>query len=100
MTMKRLLSGCVESLRISEEWAAVAAHELKLQKKFEGSGDVMYPKWYALSRRSFLLRSELAAMWRQRAEIEWLEAVKLGYDGPFDRLYIKYSPPLTPKKLQ
>ena len=99
MKMNRLLSGCVESLRIAEAHAAAAEYEIEMQKKFENlKEDLMYEKWLEISRRSFLRASENAAMWRQRAEIEWLEAKRLGYNGPFDRMAIKYSPPLTPKR--
>ena len=95
-TIARLLSGCVESLRISEYWAATAAREIEMQKEFENlKEDEMYLKWLEISHASFLRAAELAAMWRQRAECEWLEAKRLGYNGPFDRLYIKYSPPLA-----
>ena len=101
MKMNRLLSGCVESLRISEYWAATAAREIEMQKKFKSlKEDEMYEKWLEISRRSFLRASENALLWRQRAEIEYLEARRMGYSEPFDRLVIKYSPPLTPKKLQ
>ena len=94
-TIAKLLSGCVESLRISEYWAATAAREIEMQKEFMDCDHQMYKKWYAVSHASFLRAAELAAMWRQRAECEWLEAKRLGYNGPFDRLYIKYSPPLA-----
>lgn len=92
----KLLSGCVESLRISEAHAATAAQEIKLQKEFEDlKHQQMYIKWLKISHSSFLRASENAAMWKQRATIEWLEAKKMGYDGPFDRMAIKYSPPLA-----
>ena len=93
MTIVKLLSGCVESLRISEYWAATAAREIEMQKKFENlKEDLMYEKWLEISRRSFLRASENALLWKQRAEIEWLEAKKMGYNGPFDRLSMRPSP--------
>ena len=99
MKMNRLLSKCVESLRISEEWAAEAAEEVRKQKEFEVlNSDKMYSTWLSVSHIAFLRASENALQWRQRAEIQWLEAKRLGYDGPFDRMAIKYSPPLTPKR--
>ena len=92
-TIAKLLSGCVESLRISEVYAAEAAQELKLQKEFEDlNSDKMYESWLEISHRAFLRASENALLWRQRAEIEFLEARKMGYDGPFDRLSMRPSP--------
>ena len=89
--VKKLLSGCVESLRISEVWAEEAAQEVLKQKEFEDlKHQQMYSTWLSVSRNAFLRASENAAMWKQRAEIEYLEAVKMGYDGPFDRMYIQY----------
>lgn len=89
----KLLSGCVESLRISEVYAAEAAQELKLQKEFEDlNSDKMYSTWLKISHNNFLRASEEAAMWKQRAEIEWLEARKMGYDGPFDRMAMRPQP--------
>lgn len=76
MKMNRL-SGYIESLRIAEAHAAAAEYEIEMQKEFKDlKEDLMYSKWLKVSRRSYLRASELAAMWRQRAEIEWLEAVK------------------------
>ena len=92
MTIVKLLSGCVESLRISEYWAATAAREIEMQKEFMDCDHQMYKKWYAVSHASFLRASEKALQWRQRAEIEFLEARKMGYDGPFDRLSMRPSP--------
>ena len=87
--MTNLLSGCVESLRISEVWAAEAAQELKLPTFECLKNDEMYIKWLAVSRSAFLRASEKALQWRQRAEIEFLEARKMGYNGPFDRMAIQ-----------
>ena len=92
-TIAKLLSGCVESLRISEYWAATAAREIEKQKEFSSlKEDLMYEKWLEISRSAFLRASEKALQWRQRAEIEFLEARKMGYDGPFDRLSMRPSP--------
>ena len=92
-TIAKLLSGCVESLRISEYWAATAAREIEKQKEFSSlKEDLMYEKWLEISHSSFLRASENALLWRQRAEIEFLEARKMGYDGPFDRLSMRPSP--------
>lgn len=94
-----LLSGCVESLRISEVYAAQAAHETELQKEFEDlKKHPTYITWSKISRSAFLRASENAALWKQRAYIEWLEAKKMGYTGKFDRLAIAYNPPLAAAK--
>jgi len=91
-TIAKLLSGCVESLRISEVWAAEAAEEIRKQKEFEDLNSLPnFEQWLKISRSNFRRASEEAAMWKQRAEIEWLEAKKMGCRSPFDRMAIKYG---------
>ena len=98
-SIEKLLAGCVESLRISETHAAQAAHEIKLQKEFEDlKHQQTHITWLKISHNSFLRASENAAMWKQRAHVEWLEAKKMGYTGKFDRLAIAYNPPLAAAK--
>lgn len=99
--MEKLLMGCVECLRISESLANAASSEAEKQKDFEElSLQPMYNEWLAMSKRKLISTSGDAAAWKERAHILYLEAKKLGYNGDFDRIKIKSSPPLAAPKLQ